>query len=166
MLKRLQTSFRSPRKATDEEKQERKIRLFVCTFNMGNAQCDTFHNLVPLDGGTYDIFCFGMQESTFSPDALMSTTFRLSAGERISSFADEIVTPGIRHLKQSIHSVLGTDFYLVRFNDFSRILINVFNSNIRLNTIRELRCNFSSLPEPNYCQIFQTFRRVQKILGS
>mmetsp|Transcript_8288 Transcript_8288/g.10902 ORF Transcript_8288/g.10902 Transcript_8288/m.10902 type:complete len:734 (+) Transcript_8288:154-2355(+) len=44
-----------------------EIKLFVGSFNMGNAEIENIGEWIPAKGGEYDIIALGMQESTFKP---------------------------------------------------------------------------------------------------
>ena len=50
------------------EDDEYGLKLFVATWNAGNAAPEGFDRLIPVDGD-YDVLAIGLQESTWGPNA-------------------------------------------------------------------------------------------------
>jgi hypothetical protein len=90
----------------------RKAKVFCGTWNMGNAQGERVGHFLPKNGGDYDVFAIGLQESTYSvgDDNKASLHFE----------------PCLKHLREEFASILGPDFYIVEHARRAQLQLYVF----------------------------------------
>lgn len=91
------------------------IKLFICTWNLGNAKPYELEKLINNKNESYDIVAFGLQESTFSN----SLNIALSINERK-------LDTSIIYVKNTLQEILGDEYILVSFYNSYKYLSILF----------------------------------------
>jgi hypothetical protein len=96
------------------------LKLFVASWNVGNAKPDGIEQLLPVGGGGYDLIVLGMQESTYTA---------------------ELDKDCIHELRDMITSTVGTEYGIIKHNRRAQMQLYIIASNSIIKSITNIEAN-------------------------